>query len=131
MKYTIDKKDYGIQVNLTDSFTFRDYERVAEIVDYIKTNKPRVVVLNMKGCDFLDSAGLGMCLILSDEVRFIHRTIAIVNVFSKVQVVVYAAYFNTVFKMLPKEDADELLTDTKIDQFVANNFEWPLPRNLK
>ena len=30
---------------------------------------------------------------------------------------------------IDEKDADELLTDTKIDQFVANNFEWPLPRN--
>ena len=26
MKYTIEEKDYGIKVNLIDSFTFRDYE---------------------------------------------------------------------------------------------------------
>ena len=131
MKYTIDKKDYGIIVNLSDSFTFRDCEHFIEIVDYIKTNKPRVVVLNMKDCDFIDSAGLGMCLILDDEVHFIHGTTAIVNAFGKVQAVMYAARFNVAFEMLPKEDADKLLTDIKIDQFVANNFEWPLPRNLK
>ena len=131
MKYTIDEKDYGIQVNLTDSFTFRDYECFAEIVDYIKTNKPRVVVLNMKDCDLIDSAGLGMCVILYDEVHFIHGTTAIVNAFGKVQKVMYAARFNAAFEMLPKEDADKLLTDIKIDQFVANDFEWPLPRNLK
>ena len=51
--------------------------------------------------------------------------------FGKVQKVMYAARFNVAFEMLPKEDADKLLTDIKIDQFVANNFEWPLPRNLK
>ena len=122
MKYTIEEKDYGIKVNLIDSFTFRDY---------IKTNKPRVVVLNMKDCDFLDSVGLGMCVILNDEVRFIHGTTAIVNPFGKVQAVMYAARFKTLFKMLSEKDDDELLTDTKIDQFVANDFEWPLPRNLK
>ena len=32
MKYTIDKKDYGIKVNLTDSLTFRDHDTFFEIV---------------------------------------------------------------------------------------------------
>lgn len=131
MNYTIDKKDYGIKVNLTDSLTFRDHDTFFEIVKYIKTNKPHVVVLNMKDCDFIDSAGLGMCVILSDEVGFINGTVAIVNPVGKVRAVMYAARFNSLFRMLPEKDADKSLTDNKINQFVVNNFKWPLPRNIK
>lgn len=120
MKYSIDKKDYGINVKLYDSFTFRDHDVFFEIIQYIKTNKPKVVVVNMIDCDFVDSAALGMLVILSDEMSFIYGKAVLVNLKGMVKDIVYAARFDMLFKIA---NSDKILTDTKIEQFVEKTFK--------
>lgn len=69
MRYTLTKiPDDEITFSLTGSFTFRDHDSFFEFVNMIKAKTYSKVTLDFSGCDFIDSAALGMLVILSDEI---------------------------------------------------------------
>lgn len=57
----------GAHVKLTGRLEFTDHERLREIVNLIGAEGAAVFTLDLRKLEFIDSAGLGMLLILHDE----------------------------------------------------------------
>ncbi|MBQ4471975.1 MAG: STAS domain-containing protein [Alphaproteobacteria bacterium] len=87
----------GVEVQINGSFTFRDHDTFFEIVSMIKTGYNKKVVFNMEGCDFLDSAALGMLVIAHDEAAAKNVKLPIKGAKGKVKDVLYAARFDTLY----------------------------------
>lgn len=68
----------AIEVQVTGRWEFTDHDRLGDIVGLLHGHGVRRFVLDLSGLQFIDSAGLGMLLILQDEaeqrnVRFVVR----------------------------------------------------------
>ncbi|MBI1206411.1 MAG: STAS domain-containing protein [Azospirillum sp.] len=57
----------GIECRLTGRLEFTDHDRLRDIVALLDGPKARRFVVDVAGLDFIDSAGLGMILILQEE----------------------------------------------------------------
>ena len=70
MEAAIEKTDTGFKVKILGSFTFRDKREMFLITKQIEvTSAPRAVVFDLSGCDFIDSAGLGMLILAAKAAR--------------------------------------------------------------
>jgi len=94
---TVAIKD-GKEILISDSFTFRDHDTFFEIVSMIKSGEDKKIVFNMKDCDFIDSAALGMFVIAHDEASSKGIALSIKGVKGKVKDVMYAARFDSLYK---------------------------------
>ncbi len=56
-----------VEVRLSGRLEFTDHDRLPEIVALLNEQGARRMVLDMSDLNFIDSAGLGMLLILQDE----------------------------------------------------------------
>lgn len=57
----------GIEVKLSGRLEFTDHDRLREIVELLERPAGRRFVVDLQTLDFIDSAGLGMLLILQEE----------------------------------------------------------------
>lgn len=57
----------AIEVLITGRLEFTDHDRLRELVDVLDQPGTRRFVLDLSGLQFIDSAGLGMLMILQDE----------------------------------------------------------------
>ncbi|MBO7245021.1 MAG: STAS domain-containing protein [Alphaproteobacteria bacterium] len=87
----------GKEVVLNDPFTFRDHQAFFEIVSMIKNNNHRKIVFNLKDCDFIDSAALGMFVIAHDEASAKATNLFIKDARSNVKELMYAAKFDSLY----------------------------------
>ncbi|WP_042701769.1 STAS domain-containing protein [Azospirillum sp. B506] len=55
------------EVRLTGRLEFTDHDRLSDLVNLVEQSQARRFVLDLSGLEFIDSAGLGMLLILQDE----------------------------------------------------------------
>lgn len=67
MDYTTQTRDGGVDVALSGQFTFADNQRFKQLMDALQEQSLRFIDLNFAGVDFIDSAGLGMLLLLRDN----------------------------------------------------------------
>lgn len=69
MEYRVSETAEALQLALSGRLEFTDHERLTEIVDAILNSRGRhrLVVLDLSELEFIDSAGLGMLLILHEE----------------------------------------------------------------
>lgn len=66
MLYTIKPNADGINVAMTGQFTFVDNSAFKKIIDQVERQHPQSVIMDFAEVDFIDSAGLGMLLLLRD-----------------------------------------------------------------
>ncbi|CAK0760109.1 HptB-dependent secretion and biofilm anti anti-sigma factor [Azospirillaceae bacterium] len=57
----------AIEARLSGRLEFTDHDRLRDIVALLDGAKARRFVVDVSGLDFIDSAGLGMLLILQEE----------------------------------------------------------------
>jgi len=70
MEAAIEKTDTEFKVKILGSFTFRDKREMFLITKQIEvTSAPRTVVFDLSGCDFIDSAALGMLILAAKTAR--------------------------------------------------------------
>lgn len=55
------------EVRLTGRLEFTDHDRLRDIVSLLHQMQARRFIIDLSGLDFIDSAGLGMILILQEE----------------------------------------------------------------
>lgn len=68
MLYSSEKTADALVIHLSGRMEFTDHDRLREIVDLIVDAAPLPrVVLDVSALEFIDSAGLGMLLIMSEE----------------------------------------------------------------
>ncbi|CAK0750185.1 HptB-dependent secretion and biofilm anti anti-sigma factor [uncultured Gammaproteobacteria bacterium] len=56
-----------VEARLTGRLEFTDHDRLRDIVALLDGTRARRFVVDVAGLDFIDSAGLGMILILQEE----------------------------------------------------------------
>ena len=57
------------QVKLTGRLEFTDHERLSDIIALIGANDAPLFTLDLRQLEFIDSAGLGMLLILNEQAQ--------------------------------------------------------------
>ncbi len=67
MEYEITTEGNASEVFLKGRLTFSDHEAFREIVAVFKSDGPAKCVLNLGALEFIDSAGLGLLLIVRDS----------------------------------------------------------------
>lgn len=67
MDITFDKHSDHDLVKLSGRFTFVDHAAFKEMVETLLKSDCQKCVLDLSGIEFVDSAGLGMLLIIKDE----------------------------------------------------------------
>lgn len=97
MNYKTTNITDGKEISISGSFTFRDHDTFFEVVSLIKTAQDKKIVFNMKDCDFIDSAALGMFVIAHDEASSKGVALSIKGVKGKVKDVMYAARFDSLY----------------------------------
>lgn len=66
MDYRLDASGAGIVVGLTGELTFTDNGKFRNLLEDIKEKKPDSCVIDLADLTFMDSAGLGMLILLKD-----------------------------------------------------------------
>lgn len=67
MQFTVRPTPDAVEVMLSGRFEFTDHERFRDVAALVAANPGKRFVLDVGGLDFIDSAGLGMILILQEE----------------------------------------------------------------
>lgn len=67
MQYSVRPAADAIEVFLSGRFEFTDHERFRDVAALVASNSGKRFILDLSGLDFIDSAGLGMLLILQEE----------------------------------------------------------------
>ncbi len=67
MNFQVRRSPETIEVLLSGRLEFTDHDSLPDIVELLDDPGLRRFILNMEGLDFIDSAGLGMLLILQEE----------------------------------------------------------------
>jgi len=57
----------AVEVRLMGRLEYTDHDRLHDIVGLLEITRARGFVVDLAGLDFIDSAGLGMLLILQEE----------------------------------------------------------------
>ena len=97
MKYRIEDTTKGQEIVMDGSFTFRDHDTFFEIISLIKSSKDKRLTFNLAGCDFIDSAALGMFVIASDEASVKDMTLVIKAATGRIKDVMFAARFDNLY----------------------------------
>ena len=67
MNFQVRRSSETIEVLLSGRLEFTDHDSLPDIVELLNGERTRRFVLDMDGLTFIDSAGIGMLLILQDE----------------------------------------------------------------
>lgn len=99
MDYTV-VEDQGEEcvLNVKGTFTFSDNNKFREILMLLKQDKTSSLVLDIHNLQFIDSAALGMLLLLQDEASKKHAKITLRGATGQIK------------KMLELSNFDELFT---------------------
>ena len=97
MNYKTIDIDGGKEILFSGSFTFRDHDTFFEIISMIKNTEIERMVFNLKDCDFIDSAALGMFVIAHDEASAKATNLFIKDARSNVKELMYAAKFDSLY----------------------------------
>ncbi len=93
---TVAIKD-GKEVLISGQFTFRDHDKFYEIVSLIKESGDKKFIFNLAGCDFIDSAALGMFVLAHDEASAKKVALSIKGAQGAVKDVMFAARFDSLY----------------------------------
>lgn len=67
MEFVASTTPDGIEARLSGRLEFTDHDRLRDIVNLLDSDGIKRMVLDLKDLEFIDSAGLGMLLILQEE----------------------------------------------------------------
>lgn len=96
MEYKVNKTSSGGEVVFAGQITYRDHDDFFEATSFVSDKKTRECIVNLAGVDFVDSAGLGMFLILNDTAHKNNVKLAIKGARDKVKGIIEATKLNEV-----------------------------------
>lgn len=67
MEYTITNEAGALNVAMSGQFTFHHNQKFRDILELLNEKELQAIALNLKQVEFIDSAGLGMLLLLRDR----------------------------------------------------------------
>lgn len=69
MEYTLHEQGNDYQLDLSGTFTFSDNAKFRQIATTLRESNADTVTLKLGALEFIDSAALGMLLLLHDEAQ--------------------------------------------------------------
>ncbi|HYE49089.1 MAG TPA: STAS domain-containing protein [Azospirillaceae bacterium] len=97
MDYATREIPSGIEIALTGKLTMRDHDQFGGLVGRIGSAPGSLCVLDLAGLDFIDSAGLGMFLLVQDTARETRKRIVLRQPKPQVRRLLEVACFHTLF----------------------------------
>ena len=77
MKFNLTTRVDGVQVDLQERLGFTDHTGFRSLVGEVCETKPSRVVVDLAGVTAIDSAGLGLLVILNDRVKLHGGTVTL------------------------------------------------------
>ena len=99
MEYKLNKTTAGGEVIISGQITYRDHDDFFEASSFINDKKTKECIINLSGVDFVDSAGLGMFLILNDTAQRNNVKLAIKGAKDKVKSIIEATKLDEVIDL--------------------------------
>lgn len=69
MEYTLNRQGNDFLLEISGTFTFSDNSKFRSIATTLRESEAKAVTLGMRKLEFIDSAALGMLLLLHDEAQ--------------------------------------------------------------
>lgn len=88
-----------MEIDLKGRLTFSDYSVFREISDYLNQFNPKTCLVNLKDLEFIDSAGLGMLLIMRDKVATKNGVVVLKNSQGQVKKMLTLGNFESLFSV--------------------------------
>jgi len=89
--------DNGARVSISGEFTFTDHAAFKTIADRVFEGRAWPIVIDLAKLDFIDSAGLGMLLIVRDEAKKANRSLVLRGPRGQVKRMFDVTKFDTLF----------------------------------
>lgn len=99
MIYELKSTAPQMEIDLRGRLTFSDYSVFREISDYLTQFNPKSCLLNLEDLEFIDSAGLGMLLIVRDKILAKNGTITLKNSQGQVKKMLTLGKFESLFSI--------------------------------
>lgn len=97
MEYSFTKQANHCQMHLKGNFTFNDNHKFREIVNIMQNDDPKSVTLDMGDLEFIDSAALGMLLLLKDEAGKTNTQISLTGANGQIKKMLQLSNFDQIF----------------------------------
>lgn len=101
MEYSIQNHNNGIEITLEGHLTFSDNQKFKQIIDYTLESDPVHINLDFRQVEFIDSAGLGMLLLLRDACQNKHIPVTIHSPRGQVERILMISKFDQLFNITP------------------------------
>lgn len=95
MRFEFDEDD--TTVSISGEFTFNDHTAFRAIATRLLERKGKPIIIDLARLEFIDSAGLGMLLIVRDEAGKADRTLILRGPSGQVKRMFDVTKFNTLF----------------------------------
>ncbi|MGB1540067.1 MAG: STAS domain-containing protein [Rickettsiales bacterium] len=97
MDYSFNKQADHFQLSLTGSFTFNDNNKFREIVGLMQDGTPQSLTLDLSQLEFIDSAALGMLLLLNDEAQKLGTNLCLTSAEGQIKKMLQLSNFDQIF----------------------------------
>lgn len=95
MRFEFDKDDTS--VSISGEFTFTDHTAFKAIASRLFERQGKPIVIDLAKLEFIDSAGLGMLLIVREEAEKAHRSLVLRGPCGQVKRMFDVTKFDTLF----------------------------------
>lgn len=99
MEYAITHSNLLTHVRLTGQFTFTDHQKFRRIIEDVRERKSESVKMDFTAVDFIDSAGLGMLLLLREECHNLHIALSLHGAHGQVEKIFMISKFDELFRL--------------------------------
>lgn len=97
MEYQLDRKDKEVRASIKGQFTFQDSQKFKQILSMLESDDIRNLALDFSETHFIDSAALGMLLMLRDRCQNRHIPLSIHAIKGQVKTVFDISKFDELF----------------------------------
>ena len=99
MELAIQTNNDHVTVKISGQFTFADNQKFKHVIELLSQEGLHGINLDFSQVSFIDSAGLGMLLLLRDQCQNNHISISIQNAKGQVEKVFLISKFDQLFTM--------------------------------
>lgn len=99
MELSIEQHDGGARVTLSGQFTFTDNVKFRDVIDLVHAHGMRFLEMDFNAVNFIDSAGLGMLLMLRDNCQTKHVPISLHSPHGQVAKIFTISKFDQLFSI--------------------------------
>jgi len=97
MEYKIQRIEGAIHIDMSGQFTFSDNQNFKQILELANGVHTKEIALNLGGVGFIDSAGMGMLLLLRDSCQSNKVALVITGIHGQVEKIFNISKFDQLF----------------------------------